>query len=466
MTNLDLRNAMLDMATRRFYYYCQFRLPQVYTKSRPHLEILCDKLQEFYESDRQRLILNIPPRHGKTLTVELLTAWILGKQPKIGIMTASYNETLSTRFSKFVRGEISEKSVKIEKPSFSDYFPGVKIKDGDGAMQLWALEGSHFSFLATSPGGTMTGIGAQLLIIDDLIKNAEEAFNERILDEHWEWYSNTVLSRLEAGAKQIVIQTRWATKDLSGRLLAANGWQPVIMPAQNPDGSMLCEDILSKAEFEDRKTKTDPVIIAGNYQQAPYDSHDVLYPAFKTYDHELLPKSGFIEAYVDTADEGKDFLAGAVYKVHNNTAYILDIAYTQAPMEQTEGQLAMMLASNKCQTAWIESNNGGKGFARNVERIMREIVNYGACSVRWFHQSENKQARILSNATNVVNSILFPVGWENRWPEFRRDIQSLSRMAKWVNDDAPDMLTGIIEKSISGQRLSVPNSDIRSRARI
>jgi predicted phage terminase large subunit-like protein len=448
---------MLDMATRRFYYYCQFRLPQVYTKNRPHLETLCDTLQEFYESDRQRLILNLPPRHGKTLSVELLCEWILGKQPETGIMTACYNETLSSRFSKAVRGGIQERSVKLEKPSFSDYFPGVKIKDGDGAMQLWALEGSHFSFLATSPGGTMTGIGAQLLIIDDLIKNAEEAFNERILDEHWEWYSNTVLSRLEAGAKQIVIQTRWATKDLSGRLLAANGWQPVIMPAQNPDGSMLCEDILSKAEFEDRKTKTDPVIIAGNYQQAPYDSHDVLYPRFTEYAFEALPKSGTIEAYVDTADEGSDFLAGAVYRVYNNTAYILDLIYTQEPMELTEGRLALMLASNKAQTAWIESNNGGRGFARNVERIMRESSNYGGCMVRWFHQSANKQARILSNATNVVTSVLFPVGWKNRWPEFSRDIQSLSRMAKWKNDDAPDMLTGIVEKSITGAKVSVPS---------
>jgi predicted phage terminase large subunit-like protein len=400
----------------------------------------------------------MPPRHGKTLTVELLTEWVLGKDPTIGVMVACYNETLSSRFSKAVRGGITEKPVKIEKPVFCDYFPGVSIKDGDGAMQLWALDGSHFSFLATSPGGTMTGIGAQLLVIDDLIKNAEEANNERILDEHAEWYYNTVLSRLESGAKQIIIQTRWATKDLSGRLIAQEGekWDKVIMPAQAEDGAMLCPDILNAEEYEDRKTKTDPVIIAGNYQQAPYDSYDVLYLAFKTYAFGTLPTTGTIEAYFDTADEGKDFLAGAVYRVHNNTAYILDLIYTQAPMEQTEGQSALMIASNKCQTAWIESNNGGRGFARNVERIMREIANYSACSIKWFHQGENKVARITANATNVVNSIVFPVGWENRWPEFRRDVMALSRMSKWIHDDAPDMLTGIVEKSITKAKPSVP----------
>lgn len=467
LTTDQLKGAMIDMARRRFYYYCRFRLPRVYTKKRKHLEILCDTLQAFIESDRERLILNMPPRHGKTLTVELLTEWYLGKNPELGVMTACYNELLSTRFSKAVRGGIQERSVSGGRPVFSDYFPGVEIKEGDGAMQLWALKGSHFSFLATSPGGTMTGIGAQLLIIDDLIKNADEAYNQRVLEDHWEWYSNTVLSRLEIGAKQIVIQTRWTTGDLSGRLLGleADKWQLIKMPAQNEDGTMLCDDILTAAEFEDRKTKTDPVIIAGNYQQEPYDSHDVLYPEFKTYVHDQLPPQGTIEAYFDTADEGKDFLAGAVYKVHNGSVYILDLIYTQEAMEHTEGQVALMLSQNKCRQAWIESNNGGRGFARNVERIMREITGYNGCLVKWFHQSENKQARILSNATNVSNSIYFPVGWQNRWPEFRRDIASLSRMSKWTHDDAPDMLTGIIEKSLSSNA-SVPTSNIRARARI
>jgi predicted phage terminase large subunit-like protein len=228
------------------------------------------------------------------------------------------------------------------------------------------------------------------------------------------------------------------------------------MPAQNDDGTMLCDDILTAEEFEDRKTKTDPVIIAGNYQQSPYDSHDVLYPDFKTYAFDQLPTQGTIEAYFDTADEGKDFLAGAVYRVFNGSAYILDLIYTQDSMEHTEGHGALMLAQNKCQTAWIESNNGGRAWARNVERIMREISGYTACMVKWFHQGENKQARILSNATNVVNCVYFPVGWQNRWPEFRRDISALSRMSKWVHDDAPDMLTGIVEKSLTRNKATVP----------
>lgn len=444
---------MIDLARRDFYYYCRFRMPSVYTEDRPHLRTLCNTLQRFYESDRSRIIINMPPRHGKTLTVELLVEWVFGTDHALGVVVACYNETLSSRFSKAVRGGIQER--QGTKPVFTDYFPGVKIKDGDGAMQLWALEGSHFSFLATSPGGTATGLGAQLLIIDDLIKNAEEAFNERILEEHWEWYTNTILSRIEKGGKQIVIQTRWATGDLSGRLLEfePDKWDLILMPAQNEDGTMLCEDILDSEEFEDRKLKTDPVIIAGNYQQTPYDSIDRLYPDFNTYD--LVPVGGSVESYTDTADEGSDFLASAVYRVVKNTAYILDVLYTQESMEKTEPKTAAMLSEHRCQTAFIESNNGGRGFSRNVDRIMREQLAYTGCNVQWFHQSNNKVARILSSATNVVNSVMFPVGWERRWPRFAQDIKAMGRGAKWKHDDCADLLTGIVEKSL-GRKAPAP----------
>ena len=96
----------------------------------------------------------------------------------------SYNETLSTTFSKNVRNDIQEEKADIYKPVYSDVFPGVKIKRGDGSMNLWSLEGGYNNYLATSPTGTATGFGASILVIDDLIKNAEEAHNENIKEKH------------------------------------------------------------------------------------------------------------------------------------------------------------------------------------------------------------------------------------------------------------------------------------------
>src|SRR5690606_39913489 len=99
-------------------------------------------------------------------------------------MTGSYKETLSTTLSKSVRNTISEVKAQENKIVYSDLFPDTRIKHGDGAMNLWALEGGYNNYLATSPTGTATGFGADYIIIDDLIKNAEEAHNERVLESH------------------------------------------------------------------------------------------------------------------------------------------------------------------------------------------------------------------------------------------------------------------------------------------
>ena len=76
-------------------------------------------------------------------------------------------------------------------------------------MNLWSLENGYNNYLSTSPTGTATGFGASLLIIDDLIKNAEEAYNENVKEKHWDWFTNTILSRLEEGGKIIIIMTRF-----------------------------------------------------------------------------------------------------------------------------------------------------------------------------------------------------------------------------------------------------------------
>ena len=147
----------------------------------------------------------MPPRHGKSRTIGCFVEWVLGQNQSEKIMTGSYNETLSTTFSKAVRNAIQEEKADKDKIIYSDIFPNVKIKQGDGAMNLWSLEGGYNNYLATSPSGTAIGFGASLLIIDDLIKNAEEAYNETVKEKHWEWFTNTMLSRLEEKGKIIIL---------------------------------------------------------------------------------------------------------------------------------------------------------------------------------------------------------------------------------------------------------------------
>ena len=114
-------------------------------------------------------------------------------------------------------------------------------------------------------------------------------------------------------------------------------------------------------------------------------------------------------------------------------------------MEDTEPATAKLLYDNNVGNALFESNNGGRGFARNVGRILWEEYKSRKTGVNWFHQSKNKKARILSNATFVMNNIYFPVNWRDRWPEFYKAITGYQREGKNANDDGPDALTGLAE---------------------
>ncbi|APD22004.1 hypothetical protein IPP16_00036 [Streptococcus phage IPP16] len=446
------RQAQLELARRNFFYYCQLMAGDFYKPERIYLKQLCDSFQNFMSDDEHNvLIINIGPRHGKSRTAGMFVQWLLGNDNTKKIMTGSYNDTLSTVFSKSVRNAIQEEKADDSITVFSDIFPDTKIKRGDGAMNLWSLEKGYNNYLATSPGGTATGFGADVIIIDDLIKSALEANNANILEGHWEWFTNTMLSRLEEGGKLIIIMTRWHSEDLAGKALSKlpeSGYSVKhisMRTYEEETDTMLCEDVLSKESYFRKVKAMGADIASANYQQEPIDIKGRLYSEFKTYVDGPIFKR--ISAYTDTADTGKDYLASYIYgETIDKEAYILDILFTKEPMEVTEPLLARKLVENEVNLCWIESNNGGRGFARNVERLMRENHGTNQTTVKWFHQSKNKQARILTNATWLMEHIYFPDGWRNRWPELYKSLMTYQREGRNAHDDAQDALTGIAEK--------------------
>lgn len=450
------QQAKLELARREFFYFCHLLAPDFYKPERKYLKILCDDMQDFYESDDDFVaIYNLPPRHGKSRTAGLLAQWVFGKNQQEKIMTGSYNEILSTTFSKAVRNGIQEVKADPERIVYSDIFPGVRIKHGDAAMNLWSLEGGYNNYLATSPTGTATGFGCTLMIIDDLIKNAEEAYNEELLEKHWSWFTNTMLSRMEEGGKIIIIMTRWATGDLAGRALEhfreeKKNVRLLTMKAVQDDGTMLCPEILSRESYEMKARAMNADIASANYQQIPIDIKGKLYSSFKTYTDIPRDSSGNplftgIYAYCDSADEGDDYLCNIIFGEYQKEAYILDVIYTKEPMEVTEQAVAQALFNFKVNRARFESNSGGRSFARNVRRILEQDLESNYTNISWFHQSKNKVARIISNATWVMNHIYFPVNWRDRWPDYYRAMTTYQRDGKNQVDDGPDATTGVAE---------------------
>ena len=458
-----IQAAKCELSKREFWTYCKTKAPDFYKSDRTFLHNFCDDLQQFIEPTDQHdiLVVNMPPRHGKSRTIGNFVEWVLGNDQTQKIMTGSYNETLSTNFSKGVRNTIQEIKADKNKIVYSDIFPGVNIKRGDGAMNMWSLENGYNNYLATSPTGTATGFGATIMIIDDLIKSALEANNADTLEKQWTWFTDTILSRLEEGGKIIIVMTRWHSLDLAGRIIEQYGDKVKVVQykAVQEDGSMLCPEILSKESYETKVQAMGVEIAEANYQQNPIDIKGRLYQSFKTYtelpkDAAGRPVYSAVKNYTDTADTGDDYLCSIDYVEYNHEAYVINVIYTKDGMEITEPAVAKMLYEDQVNDADIESNNGGRGFARNVESILRNTYHSNRTIINPFFQSKNKISRILSNSTWVMNHIYFPVNWMDRFPEYYKAMSRYQKEGKNAHDDAPDATTGIAEKINKGQTFS------------
>lgn len=459
------RRLEILLARKDFWSFCKLMMPKFYKEEREYLYEFCSSLQDFVEnSDKHFLVINLPPRHGKSLTAQLFTAWLFGLNNQNKVMTASYNETLSTTFARSVRNMIQTRKVD-DGIVYSDIFPNTKVKYGEASAQMWTLEGSSMiNYLATSPKGTATGFGARYLIVDDLIKSAEDAYNENVLDSHQEWFNNTFLSRTENPWKVIIIMTRWAEGDLAGRVLSAfsDDVEHISYKAVQDDGSMLCDDVLSRADYDMKTREMNLDIVEANYNQKPIDVAGRLYSQFMTYDER---PDGKVYNYTDTADTGSDFLCSINYIEHNDEAYITDLVFTDESMETTEQKVAELLYNDNVNEARIESNNGGRGFARNVQAILEQKYKTNRIIITPVAQTKNKESRILSSSAWVQKHVFMPINWDKRWPEFYRQVMSYQRKGRNAHDDSVDVLAAIYEAITAISRPTVIDKYNRATSR-
>ena len=179
---------------------------------------ICRRLEKFSqdvaEGRSPRLMLLMPPRHGKSeLASRMFPPWHLGHQPDHEIIACSYNVSLAMSFSRKVK-EV------IEDPVYESIFQ-TRLHPDFKAAEEWAIKGHRGGYVAAGVGGGITGKGAHILIIDDPIKNAEEAQSADLREKLWEWYASTAYTRLAPGGGVLVIQTQWHDDDLAGKLQMA-----------------------------------------------------------------------------------------------------------------------------------------------------------------------------------------------------------------------------------------------------
>ncbi|MCS3924419.1 phage terminase large subunit [Methanosalsum natronophilum] len=190
-----------------------------------HLLLLSDTLIKVARGEIGHLMISMPPRHGKSmLTSQYFPAWYLGHFPNKRIILTSYEADFAAGWGRKARNVLSE---------FGPELFGISVASRSSAVNRWDIEGHVGGMSTAGVGGAITGKGADLLIIDDPHKNAEEANSRTYRNKAVEWYRSTAYTRLEPGGAVIIIQTRWHQDDLSGRLLQeeSDKWTVINLPA-------------------------------------------------------------------------------------------------------------------------------------------------------------------------------------------------------------------------------------------
>lgn len=287
-----------------------------------HHKVMAKKFEEIASGKIKRLIINMPPRHTKSeFASYLLPAWFLGKFPNKKIIQCSNTAELAVGFGRKVRNLVGS-------DVYAGVFPNVALQVDSKAAGRWATNhgGDYF---AIGVGGTVTGKGADLLIIDDPHSEQEAAIastNPEVYDKVYEWYSSGPRQRLQPGGAIVVVMTRWAKRDLTGRIVKSwldkdgEEWEIIDFPAILPSGKPLWPEFWSLKELEALKLELPLSKWNAQYQQQPTSEEGAIVKRewWKIWEPERPPQCDFVIQSWDTAftkNERSDYSACTTWGV-------------------------------------------------------------------------------------------------------------------------------------------------------
>ena len=429
----------LDTIRSNFWKFCLYWDKAFFTE-RSYLKDIADAFQLITDGEIKNLSVSMPPRAGKSYITSLYSLWTLGNNPTGSIMRNSCTTTLATKFSYDVRGFISD-------PRFIEVFDDIKLSKDKAAVTGWNLEQSEqVGYFCGGVGSTIIGFGCNLLsILDDPIKDVEEAFSENVLEKKWDWFNGAMRSRKEKSCPEIHIATRWSKRDIIGRLSEANQFDIMIkVPALNKDGNSFCESVTSKEELLTQKLLLPQAVWEAEYMQEPIEAKGLLYPKDKLNYFDEIELDTPIVCTVDVADTGEDYLCAVFGQQDSIRVYIKDIIFTQEPVEVTEPMLASRLIEHNVSICRIESNNAGRIFARNISKILKDLGSTTVIQPR--ATKTNKETRMYLRSGYIVNNFYFRENPEGDYAAyFNQLINTYKNVAKNKHDDAADSTTMLAE---------------------
>ncbi len=394
-------------------------------KDAKHHRALAKVLEEVEKGHVPRLIVTLPPRHGKSeLISRRFISWLMGKDGYRDVIFATYNEDFAADFGADVRSIQSS-------PQYKQAFPNFSFRKGGASKSRIQSEAGGMAVFV-GRGGSITGRGADFLIIDDPIKDAEEAGSPTIRQKLYDWFTQVAMTRLmTASASVIIVHTRWHEDDLIGRLtdplspyyneIEAAKWKVINLPAIAGDedtlgrekGEVLWPDRFD-LEFLEAQKRLDPRGFSALYQQqpSPEDGDFFRRDYMKSYNKRLRPKNLRIYAASDHAigvDKTRnDYTVMIVVGVdENQDIYVLDVWWEMAPADKVVAAMLNLMRQWKPLIWWAEKGHITKSIGPFLRKRMVEEGVY--CAVEEVTPVANKVQRAQSiQGRMAMGKVYFP----------------------------------------------------------
>jgi predicted phage terminase large subunit-like protein len=327
--------ARREKARRSLLEFVSYTFP-AYVRA-AHLDKLAGKLEAIERGEIDRLMVFMPPRHGKTELAGIrFPAWYLGRHPDDPVIFASYAASLAHSKSRECRNLIESQAYQNVFGRFSCVDEPVELAEDERAVQAWRIAGHRGGMIAAGVGGGMTGYGAKLLIVDDPHKNRQEANSQTMREQVWGWYTSTARTRPEPGAAIVLIQTRWHPDDLAGRLLKlaetdpkADRWEVLHLPALSEDGQALWPERFPVEELEKTRATIGSWEFEALYQGRPRPLEGALFKRewFRVADRapEGLTWVRFWDLAVSVKETADFTVGGRAALAEDGTLYIADV---------------------------------------------------------------------------------------------------------------------------------------------
>ncbi len=270
-----------------------------------HHALMARKFEEIAEGKTKRLIINMPPRHTKSEFASfMLPAWFLGRFPGKKIIQCSNTAELAVGFGRKVRN-------LVDSEVYAKIFPNVALRSDSKAAGRWSTN-ANGEYFAIGVGGTVTGKGADLLIIDDPHSEQEAALasaDPSVFDKVYEWYTSGPRQRLQPGGSIVVVMTRWSKRDLTGKILQAmtdrdgDEWEIIELPAILPSEKPLWPEFWSYDELSKLRIELPLSKWSAQYQQNPTSEEGALVKRewWMEWEAENPPYCQFVIQSWDTA---------------------------------------------------------------------------------------------------------------------------------------------------------------------